>query len=95
MIRHDTQGNELTVNCTPAVKQYNAMMDGVDMSAKMARLDKSRKMYRWYSRMYRKMVMLSMVSSFLIYKAHTGKQIELRTFVLRVIHKLIKHNSFR
>ena len=95
MIRHDTQGNELTVNCTPAVKQYIGMMGGVYVSDKMARLDKSRKTYRWYSRIDGKMVMLSIVNSFLIYQAHTGKKIELRTFVICVTHQLIGNKRFR
>ena len=67
--RHDKAGKDLRVKCIPAVQTYNAMMGGVDVSDKMARLDKSRKSYRWYTRIDRKMVMPAMVNAFLIYQA--------------------------
>lgn len=49
--RHDKAGKDVRVKCTPAVQMYytelyyqdNAMIGGVDVSDKMARLNKSRK----------------------------------------------------
>lgn len=83
------------VKCTPAVKIYNAMMGGVDVSDKMARLDKSRKAYRWYTCIDRKMTMLAIVNAFILCKAHRGSSIDLRTFALRVIHQLFGERRFR
>lgn len=95
VIRHDKKGNELTVACTAAVKEYNRHMGVVDMSDKMAKLDKSRRSYHWYMRVDRKMVMLSMVNAFIIFREATGSRNDLRTFILRVIHQLIGTKRFR
>lgn len=93
--RHDKKGNELTVACTPAVKRYNQMMGGVDRSDKMAKLDKSRKCYRWYTKVDRKMVMLSMANAHITYTEATKTTITLRDFILHVIHQLIGYQTFR
>ena len=68
VLRHDKKGNELQVNATPSVKEYNAFMGGVDLNDKMTRLDKSRKAYKWYSRIDRKCFMWALYNSYILYK---------------------------
>ena len=68
VIRHDKRGNELVVKATPAVVEYNKMMGGVDINDKMAKMDKSRKTYRWYTRVDRKMLLLAMVNSYILFR---------------------------
>ena len=52
--RRNKKGDKLAVVAPPTVVQYNRFMGGVDHNDRMAKLDKSRKSYKWYTRIDRK-----------------------------------------
>ena len=76
---------------------YNKHMGGVDHHNKMAILDKSRKAYKWYSRLVRKCNQWSLYNAGVLFK--TGNDLpevsEFRTFVLDALIGLIGDNRFR
>ena len=46
--RHNKEDEKLVVAASPTVVGYNQFMDGVDLNDKIAKLDQSRKAYKWY-----------------------------------------------
>ena len=95
--RRNKEGQKLIVAATPSVVMYNKHMGGVDHNDKMARLDKSRKAYKWYSRLDRKCIQWSLYNAYVLFK--TGNDLpkvpEFRTFVLDALTGLIGDNRFR
>ena len=70
VVRHNKVGQELVVPATPVVK-YNKCMGGVDMNDKMAKIDKSRESYKWYTRIDRKFVHWPLFNAHVLYKTES------------------------
>ena len=87
VIRHNKKGEELVIPATPSVKMYNMFMGGVDLNDKMAKLDKGRKSYKWYTRIDRKCFHWALYNSYVLYKTNcdVDKPMEYRDFVLQAL----------
>ena len=95
--RRNKQGDKLAVPAPPTVVAYNQFMGGVDHNDKMAKLDKSRKSYKWYTRIDRKCAHWALYNSYVLYKTnpHTTKPMEFRDFALNVLTSLVGDVSYR
>jgi hypothetical protein len=89
--RRNKQGEKLTVPAPPTVVAYNQRMGGVDLNDKMARLDRSRKSYKWYTRIDRKCMHWALYNSYLLYVHNplVVKPMEFRRFSLTVLTSLV------
>lgn len=88
--RHNKRGEVLQVPATPSVVLYNKYMGGVDLNDKMAKLDKSRKSYKWYTRIDRKCISWSMFNAYVLYSEDPANpKIEYRDFMLKTLTVLI------
>lgn len=87
--RHNKKGDSLDVPAPPCVVLYNKFMGGVDLNDKMARLDRSRKSYKWYTRIDRKCVTWSLYNAYVLYKHGLRKPMEYRDFMLNVLTALV------
>lgn len=56
IVRRDKHGQGMNVNCTSAVVDYNNYMNGVDRLDLGTVLDKRRKQYKWYMRLFLKVI---------------------------------------
>lgn len=83
--RQKKNGEAIEVPAPPSVIMYNQKMGGVDLNDKMAKLDKSRKSYKWYSRVDRKLITWSLYNAYVLYKA-ANANVEYREFVLSILH---------
>jgi hypothetical protein len=89
--RRNKEGEKLVVAATPTVVEYNKRMGGVDLNDKMAKVDKSRKAYKWYARIDRKCNMWALFNAYVLYSRNplVLKPMEFRSFALRVQTTLI------
>ena len=81
------------VPATPVVK-YNKCMGGVDMNNKMAKIVKSRKSYKWYTRIDRKCVHCLVQNISIEQKDQSlckkdQKFMEFREFALQILNDLV------
>lgn len=90
-------GEKIQVAATPSVCVYNRCMGGVDLNDKMAKLDKSRKSYKWYSRIDRKCVHWSLYNAYVLYRESNPnpKPMEFRDFTLHLLTALVSDVSYR
>ncbi len=101
VVRHDRQGNEIGVNATPCVVEYNMFMGGVDLNDKMCTLDKSRKTYHWYNRVARKCLMWAAFNGYVIeghFVPHVvggQRKRDFDSFILDLCHGLMGNFSAR
>ena len=69
------------------------------MNDKMAKIDKSRKSYKWYTRIDRKCVHWSLFNAYVLYKTESlqkdQKFIEFREFALQILNDLVGEGTFR
>ena len=86
-------GEKKEVPATPSVVVYNKKMGGVDLNDKMAKIDKSRKSYKWYSRIDRKCFQWALYNSYVLYKSGHQNPVEFRDFALQV-HTAALSKSF-
>lgn len=68
VVRHNKQGEELVVPATPTVVAYNKHIGEVDLNDKMGRVDKSRKSYKWYTRVDRKCMHWALYNAYVLYR---------------------------
>jgi hypothetical protein len=93
--RKDGRGRRLHVTAPPTVIEYNKFMGGVDLNDKMTKLDKSRRTYKWYHRLFRKAVMWSMYNAYILegcfvdHSPAAKRKRDFRSFVLDVAHSLV------
>lgn len=87
-------GEKKEVAATPVVVQYNRMMGGVDLNDKMAKLDKSRKSYKWYTRIDRKCFQWGLYNAYVLYKLCNDRPMEFRNFSLEVLTALVGEKKF-
>lgn len=64
--RRQKDGTAIQLNCTPTVTAYSQYMGGVDRLDQMTRLNKSKKTMKWYRRLERKLLELSLYNSYVI-----------------------------
>lgn len=69
-------------------------MGGVDLNDKMAKLDKSRKSYKWYTRLDRKCFQWALYNAYVIYKCQVVNPVEFRKFALEVFTDILDRKSF-
>ena len=69
-------------------------MGGIDHNDKMCRLDRARKSYKWYTRIYRKCAMWAVYNSYVLYKEKNWNQ-DYRVYQLNLIHMLVNNRKIR
>ena len=101
-VKEREQWRQLTISCPHLIKDYNKFMGGVDLHDQMTSVTKSKKQMRWYTRMFVKLLQMSVFNAYVIeshYQAHQGhghRKRDLLSFKQELCIQLIRrfsHNS--
>ena len=75
VIRHDSRGQDLEIQCPMAVKKYNQYMGGVDLADNLRKTYScSRKGIKWYMRIFYYLIDTAAVNAFILYKEAKGRK---------------------
>ena len=73
VIRHDSRGQDLEIQCPIAVKKYSQYMGGVDLAENLRKTYScSREGIKWYMRIFYYLIDTAAVNAFILYKEAKG-----------------------
>lgn len=90
VIRKQKDGTKMTVSCPSMISFYNQHMGGVDLSdQKVAVYDFGRKSKKWWKKVFYKLLMVSVVNSWILHQEVTKKKTKLLQFLVPLAEQLI------
>ena len=101
VLRRDNRGRPIRVRAPRPIVDYNMYMGGVDLNDRMTGLSKSRKTYKWYSRLVRKVILWCAYNAYVLedhFDPHNtpGKRRRtFRGFTEDLMHQLVGNYTSR
>ena len=99
--RRNKDGTDQHLDSTPTVHEYGQYMNAVDRNDQMTKLNKSKKSMRWYRKIERKLLELSVYNAYIIegttmdHNAPGKRKRDLQSFRLDLAHALVGTNRLR
>jgi len=93
--RKNKDGTTTELKCTPSGHDYAKYMGGVDRLDQMTRLNKSKKVMRWYRKVEKKLLECGVYNIYVIewcvtsYNTHGKRKRDLLSFRLELAHQLV------
>lgn len=94
--RTQKNGTRIDVECPDAIAFYNKFMGGVDIADQMATLyDHDRKSAKWWKKVFYKLLMISAVNAWIVFKEVKGNDIPFLQFLVALAEGMIAFGKGR
>ncbi|KAJ4430236.1 hypothetical protein ANN_22448, partial [Periplaneta americana] len=88
VLRKKKDGSKDNVPCPESIAFYNEIMGGVDLSdQKVGTYDFNRKSQKWWRKVFFKVLMMSVVNSWILYQETKHKKIQLLEYLIPLLRK--------